>query len=359
MKNANNQSALIAVSGGLDSISLLFALAKNLQSIEDQNPSASPRRPHESGDPLKKETQQTPSQNIDILAQNFIQTTKLNQLEAIYLDHSQRPDTNLDLIPIQKICQQFNIKLHRLKLNLPPNCSEEQARKARYQALSLIQKKRKLNHLITAHHADDVLETALINLQRGSGPKGLSSLAHHPKGIWRPFLFQFQKGVFITKQDLQNYAKLNYLAWHEDSTNQDSKYLRNRLRAKLKSSKKEQKLELLNLIAHSAKLNSNLKNELAKLKLALQVDNQADNQADNSSPHLYSKSTFLELEPKLQQQFIHLKLTELGYDVNQKSVQRAVKFIKEASTKKTLQLKGCHIHIPQKSTFLFQPIPKK
>jgi tRNA(Ile)-lysidine synthase len=327
MPKRSATSALIAVSGGLDSTCLLFALASNL-----------------------KDSQLQPTNKITSLVHNFIQTTKLNKLEVAYLDHAQRPDTNLDLKSVQKICTKFNIKLNLQELDLPPNCSEEAARQARYQALNLILKKRGLDHLITAHHADDVLETALINLKRGSGVRGLTSLAHHQAGIWRPFLSQIEQGVFITKQDLLNYAKLNRLTWHEDSTNQSPKYFRNRLRTKLKDSNPHTKQELLSLIAQTTKLNSNLQAELQKLELALRFK--------TDQPNLYQRSLFLSLAPKTQQHFIHLKLSRLGYDVNQSSVTRATQFIKAAQTKKTLQLKGCHITIPQKDIFLFQPVSR-
>ncbi len=328
MPNTANKSVLIAVSGGLDSTVLLFALAKNLQAPN-----------------------LACSNKIDLLIQNFIKDTNLNQIEAIYLDHSQRPDTKLDLQAVQKICTKFNLTLNHQKLDLPPNCSEELARKNRYQALSLTLQKKNLDHIITAHHADDVLETALINLKRGSGPKGLSSLAHHPNGTWRPFLANFQNNLFITKADLLNYAKLNKLTWHEDSTNQSSNYFRNRLRVKLKTSHQQTKQKFLNLLAASSKLNSALNIELTKLDFALRHNNLQQN--------LYSRPNFLKLEPKLQQQFIHLKLSQLGYDVNQQSVKRAVQFVQEAKTSKTIQLKGCHITILQKDTFLFQPLAKK
>jgi tRNA(Ile)-lysidine synthase TilS/MesJ len=76
--------------------------------------------------------------------------------------------------------------------------------------------------VVTAHHQGDVVETAIINLLRGTGRRGLSSLASTDT-IIRPLLAH-------PKQTLINYAQNNNITWREDSTNGDARYLRNYLR---------------------------------------------------------------------------------------------------------------------------------
>jgi tRNA(Ile)-lysidine synthase len=77
---------------------------------------------------------------------------------------------------------------------------------------------------VTAHHADDVVETIAINLIRGTGWRGLAVL--NSPDIWRPLLP-------MRKADIISYAKKHELTWREDQTNSDTKYLRNDLRQKL------------------------------------------------------------------------------------------------------------------------------
>ena len=81
----------------------------------------------------------------------------------------------------------------------------------------------KLAFTITAHQADDQLETFLINLIRGTGIEGLSGIPARAEGIRRPFL-PFER------EEIGAYAQKHKIPWREDSSNTEEKYLRNRLR---------------------------------------------------------------------------------------------------------------------------------
>ncbi len=92
----------------------------------------------------------------------------------------------------------------------------------RYDFLEEVRRHYNAQAIITAHHQDDVIETALLNLLRGTGRKGLSSLRSSDT-IIRPLLA-------IPKQVIREYAETNTIEWHEDSTNKDDRYLRNFVR---------------------------------------------------------------------------------------------------------------------------------
>jgi tRNA(Ile)-lysidine synthase len=77
--------------------------------------------------------------------------------------------------------------------------------------------------VLTAHHADDNLETFLINLSRGTGLEGLTGIPEINGNIVRPLLP-------FSRQELEYYAIKNKLKWREDSSNIATKYLRNKLR---------------------------------------------------------------------------------------------------------------------------------
>lgn len=79
------------------------------------------------------------------------------------------------------------------------------------------------DYILTAHHADDNLETFLINLSRGTGLEGLTGIPEVSDKIVRPLLP-------FSRENLELYAKNNQLAWQEDSSNASNKYLRNKLR---------------------------------------------------------------------------------------------------------------------------------
>jgi tRNA(Ile)-lysidine synthase len=317
-------SALIAVSGGLDSICLAYGLLSALN--------------------LKREPRKT-SSKIDTLLNNFIDSHKLKEVELAYIDHSQRDDTELDIEVIKELAKKFPVRLHIAKLNLPKDSSEDTLRKARYEDLNKIMSKNNLDKLITAHHADDVIETAVINLKRGTGPKGLSSLRHHQDGIWRPFLSKLNDGQIVTKEDLKQYAEENNLSWYEDSTNQSSKYLRNRIRKSIqKTLTKDNKEELLLILSSSQKISSETDQETENI-----IDSLLDSNSDLKN--CFIRSDFLTLDEQLQKHILHSLISQYGFDVNRDSVERAIKFIQTAKTKKTLQLKGCDIYIPHKDRF--------
>jgi tRNA(Ile)-lysidine synthase len=282
IKNQKWDVALLAVSGGVDSIVLLHLLASAGSNIE-----------------------------------------------AAYIDHSQRDDTALDILAIKELTDKHKIKLHISKLNLPPVCSEQLARKERYKALNQIMQERGLNHIITAHHADDVIETAVINLIRGTGPRGLSSLRHQPQGIWRPFLFDFQNNTYILKNDLLDYAKQHQLRWNEDSTNQSADYLRNRIRQKLKSSNKNDLLKLLKIISSNSQTIDQIDQEVKHLDLVL---------TDPTDQGYYKIEAFKLLPEEIKDQFLYQKISEYGYDVNKDAVKRAKEFVQTKTTGKILEL---------------------
>ncbi len=97
------------------------------------------------------------------------------------------------------------------------------ARELRYNWFDKLSKEYSFEHLLTAHHADDNLETFLINLTRGTGLEGLTGIPPINGNIVRPLL------VFSRKEIL-NYAKQNNIEWREDESNSETKYLRNKIR---------------------------------------------------------------------------------------------------------------------------------
>ncbi|SMG23360.1 tRNA lysidine(34) synthetase TilS [Arenibacter troitsensis] len=97
------------------------------------------------------------------------------------------------------------------------------ARELRYNWFSQIMENHHIKTLVTAHHADDSLETFIINLSRGTGIEGLSGIPSLTNTISRPLL-QF------SRTEIKKYAEANALHWREDASNENTKYLRNNIR---------------------------------------------------------------------------------------------------------------------------------
>ncbi len=112
---------------------------------------------------------------------------------------------------------------------------EHAARLARYEFLTKLALKRKLRLVATAHHADDHAETILLNLMRGTEPKGLLGIP-----VKRPLSGTGPAGVMVirpllsvTRAGIMEYLVANGLAYRRDQSNEDEKYRRNWLRKTL------------------------------------------------------------------------------------------------------------------------------
>jgi len=147
------------------------------------------------------------------------------KLVVAHFDHGIRDESGDDQLFVQALASQHRLPYVYKEGNLGPTASEAIARDARYAFLRQVMKAADAKAIITAHHEDDMLETALLNILRGTGRKGLSSLKN-TQDIIRPLLA-------IPKQDIIAYAKDQGLIWHEDSTNASTVYLRNYIRHKL------------------------------------------------------------------------------------------------------------------------------
>ncbi len=97
------------------------------------------------------------------------------------------------------------------------------ARELRYNWFYELLETENYDYILTAHHADDNLETFLINLSRGTGLDGLTGIPEQNDKIIRPLLS-------ISRAEILAFAKEKNIVWREDSSNASDKYLRNKIR---------------------------------------------------------------------------------------------------------------------------------
>ncbi len=97
------------------------------------------------------------------------------------------------------------------------------ARNLRYKWFEKIRRKNHFNYIAIGHNRDDVIETLLINLARGTGIKGLTGIKPRQGYIVRPLLF-------ASRRDIETYAADHHIGWRDDSSNAETKYHRNKIR---------------------------------------------------------------------------------------------------------------------------------
>lgn len=170
-----------------------------------------------------------------------------------HVNHHVRCESDLEEKEVKNIVERnkciFEVKeLYFANLN----DFENKARIARYNFFEELVKKYNANFLMTAHHGDDLTETILMRLVRGSNIKGYSGfkkITNYPHyKLVRPL-------IYLTKDDILEYCKKHDIKYFIDKTNLEEEHTRNRYRLNiLPNLKKENKLVHLKFLKFSEEL---------------------------------------------------------------------------------------------------------
>ncbi|MEA3307687.1 MAG: tRNA lysidine(34) synthetase TilS [Elusimicrobiota bacterium] len=176
---------------------------------------------------------------------------------------------------VKKLGRKYDIETISKKINIPlmakkkKTSIEHAARLARYNFLIQTAKKKGCSIIATAHHSDDNVETVLLNLLRGTNPKGLLGIpikrVLSKKGSKK--IYAIRPLMAITRKEIMGYIKANKLSSRKDKTNEDKKYTRNWIRKTLLPLIEKKQPQFRNhIITMSIKLNKELKNREEKLR---------------------------------------------------------------------------------------------
>ncbi|MCI8453376.1 MAG: tRNA lysidine(34) synthetase TilS [Lachnospiraceae bacterium] len=152
------------------------------------------------------------------------------RLAAFHLNHGIRGDEAYqDEEYVRELCKRLAIPLKTERQDVARYAKErgmsveEAGRSLRYACLERAARELSCGRIATAHHKDDQAETVLMNLFRGGGLAGLAGIPAVRGKIIRP-LFEF------SRQEIEAYLSAKGVAWRTDSTNKENVYMRNRLR---------------------------------------------------------------------------------------------------------------------------------
>lgn len=178
------EKSLVGVSGGLDSVALLHALV------------ATGKRP-----------------------------------TVLHFNHRWRDDADEDAALVRRLAQGYGLdcRVGRARKSATATKSEAAAREARYAFFRREAQRSQRRSLVLAHHADDQVETFLLQLLRGSGTGrgGMRALSE------RAGLILLRPWLGVWRQEALAYAKRHRLAWRDDASNADLRYRRNWVRGRL------------------------------------------------------------------------------------------------------------------------------
>jgi len=148
-------------------------------------------------------------------------------LVVAHVDHGIQSDSRTVERSVRELAEKYGLPFESVELNLGPDTTETEARRARYAWLREVQKRRGSKYLVTAHHQDDQVETVLLRALRGSAPAGLAGIAARGRGgLVRPLLP-------FTRAELVSYATERGLPVYDDPANRDPRHLRSWVRTTL------------------------------------------------------------------------------------------------------------------------------
>ena len=178
---------LVGVSGGVDSVSLLFALIS--------------------------------------LSHQFSRF----RISVAHLDHGLRATSAQDANFVRQLCRDWGVACYVDRVDVEnlacrSGCGVEEAgRDARRAFLQRIADEQGCERIALAHHMDDQAETVLLRMARGSAVSGLAAMAWQQEQFIRPLLN-------VSRSSIEDYLQRNKLPFVEDSSNAEVKYSRNRIR---------------------------------------------------------------------------------------------------------------------------------
>lgn len=182
--------------------------------------------------------------SVALLFAMYLLAPKLNiVLEAAHFDHCLRGDESAaDARFVSNLCDRLDIPLHMGQGSVQSGKKglEAAARHARYSFLESLDGK-----IATAHTADDNAETVLMHLIRGTGLKGLGGISPIRGRVIRPMLT-------VTRHEVISFLEEQNLTWCEDSSNASDVFFRNRLRHHLVPMMKEENPSLIQNLSDMA-----------------------------------------------------------------------------------------------------------
>ena len=182
----------------------------------------------------------------------LINNTK-KKIVCAHINHNVRDASDEEEMFLKEYCQKNNIIFECMKINKYSESNfEAEARKKRYKFYEETMHKYKSQTLLLAHHGDDLIETVLMKIIRGSNLEGYAGIKKNSNQsgytIIRPLLN-------LTKEDILIYNKENNIKYYIDNTNENTTYTRNRLRKNiLPVLKKEDKNIHLKFLKYSETL---------------------------------------------------------------------------------------------------------
>lgn len=248
----SKETIVVAVSGGIDSMTLLHLLVRAKQKL-----------------------------NLTIV--------------VAHVNHNVRKESDEEYEFVQKYCHDNKLVFEGTVIeNYGDDNFHNEARNIRYNFFKKLTKEYKSKYLLTAHHADDLIETIMMRLVRGSSLKGYAGISSR---IDMKTYYLVRPLMHISKDQIKLYAKQYKIKYREDQSNKKDKYTRNRFRNHLLPFLKSE--------------DENVHEKFNKFsEMLFECNNYIDNQLKKNINKVYqneiiSAELFLQQDPFIQKKIIY------------------------------------------------------
>lgn len=242
-----------------------------------------------------------------------------SSLRAAHFDHAMRDDSAATAAWLAEVCESWGIPLHHERAHGALH-GETAAREARYRFLMRVARAAGSTRIATAHHADDVVETVIFRLLRGTGLRGLAGIPLRRGALVRPLLP-------FTKTELLAYAALHDVPFREDPTNREANYARNRIRhvvlPALESVVPDARAKIRALARHAARTEAAWRAAVGRL------ENEVVVSRENEGFEL-ARPVLLEYHPELRARVMRYLLRRFGVVPTRAQTRRLVGFVARA-----------------------------
>ena len=148
-------------------------------------------------------------------------------LTVAHVHHGLRPEADAEAEGVQRLCEHLGVPCHVERVTVPREAPwdglEAESRRVRHAALERVARGVGAARIATGHTADDQAETVLMRLLQGAGPRGLGGIAPARGLLIRPL-------IETRRSAIEEYLRKRGLAWAEDPSNRDPRFLRTRIR---------------------------------------------------------------------------------------------------------------------------------
>lgn len=281
----------------------------------------------------------------------LISLTKKPNIICAHVNHNKRKESSKDQELVAAFCKKHNIifEQHTIEEYSDDNF-HNQARKIRYDFFENLINLYKADYLLTAHHADDLVETMLMRLVRGTNLDGLAGIKEITNRknykIIRPLLS-------ISKETLIDYNESNKITYRIDKSNQSDAYTRNRYRKNIipliKNENPRYQKSFIDLSNELIKQNQLITNIVNK-KYHQVVDN---NEIDINEINLIDEY----IKQKVIEKWLHHNyLTDIN-KINKKHVRSIMQLLKSTISNSSVHLPNNKIVIRSYNILKFKNIP--